>query len=45
VAASFQFDVRGMMTHDDVQNLAGVQDETILVSSAGDTAWWPCLKK
>lgn len=45
VAASFQYDVQGMMTHDDVTSLAGVKDKTILVSSAGYTAWWPWLKK
>lgn len=45
VAASFQYDVQGMMTHDDVASLAGVKDKTILVSSAGYTAWWPWLKK
>lgn len=45
VAASFQYDVQGMMTHDDVKSLAGVKDKTILVSSAGYTAWWPWLKK
>lgn len=45
VAASFQYDVQGMMTHGDVTSLAGVKDKTILVSSAGYTAWWPWLKK
>ena len=45
VAASFQYDLQGMMTHDDVKSLAGVKDKTILVSSAGMTAWWPWLKK
>lgn len=45
VAASFQYDLQGMMTHDDVKSLRGVKDKTILVSSAGMTAWWPWLKK
>ena len=45
VAASFQYDLQGMMTHEDVKSLAGVKDKTILVSSAGMTAWWPWLKK
>ena len=45
VAASFQYDLQGMMTHADVKSLAGVKDKTILVSAAGMTAWWPWLKK
>ncbi|ARO55521.1 putative ABC transporter protein, periplasmic substrate-binding component precursor [Methylorubrum extorquens] len=45
VAASFQYDLQGMMTHDDVTSLAGIKDRAILVSSAGMTAWWPWLKK
>ncbi|KQP93533.1 hypothetical protein ASF55_19715 [Methylobacterium sp. Leaf119] len=45
VAASFQYDLQGMMTHDDVTSLADIKDRAILVSSAGMTAWWPWLKK
>ncbi len=45
VAASFQYDLQGMMTHADVKDLAGVKDKTILVASSGYTSWWPWLKK
>ena len=44
VAASFQYDLQGMMTHDDVKSLAAVKDKTILISSAGYTSFWPWLK-
>jgi NitT/TauT family transport system substrate-binding protein len=44
VAASFQFDLQGMMTHDDVPGLAALKDKTILVASSGHTTWWPWLK-
>jgi NitT/TauT family transport system substrate-binding protein len=44
VAASFQYDLQGMMTHADVESLAGLKDKTILVASAGRTSWWPWLK-
>ncbi|UMY17032.1 ABC transporter substrate-binding protein [Methylobacterium organophilum] len=45
VAASFQYDLQGMMTHEDVKSLAGVKDKTILVAGSGMTSWWPWLKK
>ncbi len=44
VAASFQKDLQGMMTHDDVASLAGLKDKTILVATSGRTTWWPWLK-
>ena len=31
VAASFQKDLQGMMTHDDVKSLAGLKDKTVLI--------------
>jgi NitT/TauT family transport system substrate-binding protein len=45
VAASFQFDLQGMMTHDDVPSLAALKGKTILVASSGHTTWWPWLKQ
>ena len=45
VAASFQLDLQGMMTHDDVPSLAALKDKTILVASSGHTTWWPWLKQ
>jgi NitT/TauT family transport system substrate-binding protein len=45
VAASFQFDPQGMMTHDDVQSLADLKGKTILVATSGRTSWWPWLRE
>src|SRR5215469_9912942 len=44
VATSFQYDLQGMMTHDDVNSLADLKDKTILVATPGRTTWWPWLK-
>jgi NitT/TauT family transport system substrate-binding protein len=44
VATSFQFDLQGMMAHDNVASLADLKDKTILVATAGRTTWWPWLK-
>ncbi|MGV3573032.1 MAG: ABC transporter substrate-binding protein [Ramlibacter sp.] len=45
VAAVFQKDPQGMMTHDDVKGLSDLKDKTILVASSGRTSWWPWLSK
>jgi NitT/TauT family transport system substrate-binding protein len=45
VAASFQKDLQGMMTHDDVGTLADLKGKTILVASSGRSTWWPWLKR
>jgi NitT/TauT family transport system substrate-binding protein len=44
VATSFQKDLQGMLTHDDVKGLSALKDKTILVASSGRTTWWPWLK-
>jgi NitT/TauT family transport system substrate-binding protein len=44
VAASFQKDLQGMMTHDDVSSLAGLKGKTVLVATSGRSTWWPWLK-
>jgi NitT/TauT family transport system substrate-binding protein len=44
IATSFQFDLQGMMTHDDVNSLADLKDKTILVATPGRTSWWPWFK-
>ncbi|HXW23758.1 MAG TPA: ABC transporter substrate-binding protein [Xanthobacteraceae bacterium] len=44
VATSFQYDLQGIMTHDDVASLADLKDKTILVATSGRTTWWPWLK-
>jgi hypothetical protein len=45
VAASFQKDLQGLMTHDDVGSLADLKSKTILVASSRRTTWWPWLKR
>lgn len=45
VAAPFQFDVQGIMAHDDVKSLADLKDKTILVAGTGTTYWWPWFKQ
>src|SRR6266852_7045405 len=44
IATSFQHDLQGMMTHDNVQSLGALKDKTILVATSGRTTWWPWLK-
>jgi len=44
VATSFQYDLQGMMTHDDVPSLGALKGKTILVATSGRTTWWPWLK-
>jgi NitT/TauT family transport system substrate-binding protein len=44
VAASFQKDLQGMLTHADVKSLADVKNKTILVANNNRTSWWPWLK-
>jgi NitT/TauT family transport system substrate-binding protein len=44
VGAPFQFDMQGVLAHDDVKTLAGLKDKTILVAGTGTTYWWPWLK-
>ncbi len=44
VAASFQKDLQGMLTHGDVKSLADVKSKTILVAGNNRTSWWPWLK-
>ena len=44
VATSFQHDLQGMMTHEDVKSLGDLKGKTILVATAGRSSWWPWLK-
>ena len=44
IAAPFQFDPQGMLTHADVKSLSGLKGKTILVSTSGQASWWPWLK-
>jgi len=45
IAAPFQFDPQGLLTHASVTSLDGLKDKTILVSSSGQSTWWPWLKE
>ena len=44
VAAVFQKEPQGMVTHPDVAGLADLKDRTILVATSGRSTWWPWLK-
>ena len=45
VAASFQSDLQGMLTHDDVRGLADLKgSKSILIAAAARTSWWPWAK-
>ncbi|MEJ7931066.1 ABC transporter substrate-binding protein [Ramlibacter sp. AN1015] len=44
VAAVFQKEPQGMVTHPDVNSLADLKDRTILVATSGRSTWWPWLK-
>jgi NitT/TauT family transport system substrate-binding protein len=44
VGVSFQKDLQGMMTHDDVKSLADLKGKTILIASSSHTTFWPWLK-
>jgi NitT/TauT family transport system substrate-binding protein len=44
VAASFEFDLQGMMTHEDVTGLGDLKGKTILIATSGRSTWWPWLK-
>lgn len=44
VAAPFQGDPQGLMTHADVSGLDGLGGKPVLVSTSGQQTWWPWLK-
>ena len=44
VAALFQKEPQGMVTHPDINTLADLKDKTILVATSGRSTWWPWLK-
>ena len=44
IAASFQFDLQGMMTHEDVSGLDGMKGKTILIAASSRMTYWPWLK-
>ncbi|MBR1165949.1 ABC transporter substrate-binding protein [Bradyrhizobium sp. DASA03005] len=44
VASSFQFDLQGIMTHDDVADLAALKGRPILIGGSSRTTFWPWLR-
>ena len=44
VASSFQFDLQGIMTHDDVADLAALKGHPILIAGSSRTTFWPWLR-
>lgn len=44
VAAVFQMEPQGMVTHPDVKNLAELKGKTIYLATSGRTSWFPWLK-
>ena len=45
VASSFQFDLQGMMTHDDVPDLAALKGRPILIAGSSRQTFWPWLRQ
>ncbi|MHC2468949.1 NitT/TauT family transport system substrate-binding protein [Bradyrhizobium embrapense] len=44
VASSFQFDLQGIMTHDDVPDLAALKGRPILIAGSSRVTFWPWLR-
>ena len=41
VASSFQFDLQGIMTHDDVADIAALKGKPILIAGSSRITFWP----
>jgi NitT/TauT family transport system substrate-binding protein len=44
VASSFQFDLQGLMTHDDVADIAALKGKPILIAGSSRVTFWPWLR-
>jgi NitT/TauT family transport system substrate-binding protein len=44
VAALFQKEPQGMVTHPEVNGLGDLKDKTVLLATSGRSSWWPWLK-
>src|SRR5258708_5552397 len=44
VASSFQFDLQGLMTHDDVKDIADLKGKPILIAGPSRITFWPWLR-
>lgn len=45
IAACFQFDLAGLMTHADITSIAALKGHKILISAATHQTFWPWLKQ
>ncbi len=45
IGTSFQFDLQGVMAHDDIASLADLKGHKILIAASSHTAFWPWLKQ
>ena len=45
VASSFQFDLQGLMTHDDVADIAALKGKPILIAGSSRITFWPWLRE
>ena len=45
IAACFQFDLQGVMTHTDVKSLADLKGHKVLIATSSHSTFWPWLKK
>jgi NitT/TauT family transport system substrate-binding protein len=44
VASSFQFDLQGLMAHDDIADIAALKGRPILIAGTSRTTFWPWLR-
>jgi NitT/TauT family transport system substrate-binding protein len=44
VASSFQFDLQGLMTHDDIKDMADLKGKPILIAGSSRITFWPWLR-
>src|SRR5713226_3528811 len=44
VASAFQFDLQGLMTHDDVADMAALKGKPILIAGSSRITFWPWLR-
>src|SRR5882672_457288 len=44
VASSFQFDLQGLMTHEDVADVAALKGKPILIAGSSRITFWPWLR-
>ena len=45
IATSFQYDLQGLMTHDDIAGIADLKGHRILIASSSHNTFWPWLRQ